>query len=47
MAIQPIDNGLGGLEIDDQLEFCRRLYGKVGRLLRFKDAVNIECASEE
>ena len=39
IAIQPIDNGLGDLEIDNQLEFCRRLYGKVGGLLRFKDAV--------
>ena len=30
---------LGGLEIDDQLELCRRLQWKVGRLLTLEDAV--------
>ena len=34
---------LGGLEIDDQLELCRRLHWKVGRLLALEDAVDVSC----
>src|SRR5262249_54239338 len=32
---------LGGLEIDDQLKFCRHLHGEIGRLLALEDAVDI------
>src|SRR6516164_8808035 len=32
---------LGGLEVDDQLEPCRHLHGKIGRLLALEDAVDI------
>jgi hypothetical protein len=32
---------LGGLEVDHQLELCRRLHWQIGRLLASEDAVNI------
>jgi hypothetical protein len=36
---------LGCLEIDDQLEFCRRLHRQVGRFLTLEDAIDIAgCA---
>jgi hypothetical protein len=31
---------LGGLEVDDQLELCRLLYGEIGRLCTFEDAID-------
>src|SRR5260370_25904638 len=32
---------LGGLEIDGQFEFGRRLYRKIGRLLALEDAIDV------
>jgi hypothetical protein len=32
---------LGGLEVDDQLEACWRLYWQTGRFLTLKDAVDV------
>ena len=32
---------LGGLEVDDQFEFGRRLHRQVGRLLALEDAVDV------
>src|SRR5262245_58271001 len=32
---------LGGLEVNDQFVLCRRLDGKVGRLLAFEDAIDV------
>ena len=38
---------LGGLEVDDQFVFGRRLYWQVGRLLTLEDAVNIAGRAPE
>ena len=32
---------LGGLEVDGQLEFGRRLYRQIGRLLPLEDAIDV------
>jgi len=32
---------LGGLEVDDQLEFCRLLHRKIGRWRALEDAVDV------
>src|SRR5262245_12730817 len=37
--------GLGGLEIDDELELGRRLHRKIGRLGAFENAVDIRRAA--
>src|SRR5262245_5644497 len=34
---------LGRLEVDDQLILTRRLHRQIGRLLTFKDAVDVAC----
>jgi hypothetical protein len=34
---------LGGLKIDDQLEFEGRLNGKLARFRAFEDAIGIRC----
>ena len=34
---------LGGLQVDDQLQPCGLLYGKVARLFTLQYAVNIGC----
>src|SRR6516162_1417285 len=34
---------LGGLEIDDELEFRRHLHRKVSRLFAAKDAIDVLC----
>jgi hypothetical protein len=33
--------GLGGLEIDDQLVLCRLLHGQVGKFSALEDAINV------
>ena len=38
---------LGGLEIDHQLVFGRRLHRQVGRLLTSEDAIDITCRLPE
>ena len=36
--------GLGGLEVDDQLELGRLLHGQIGRLGAFEDLVHVDGA---
>ena len=38
---------LGGLEVDDQLVFGRRLHRQVGGLLAFKDAIDVDGGAAE
>src|SRR5262245_4740788 len=38
---------LGGLEVDRQFELGRRLHRKVGRLLAFKDAIDVASSAPE
>jgi hypothetical protein len=38
---------LGGLEVDDQSEFGRRLYRQVGGLLALEDAIDIASSATE
>src|SRR6516164_6642868 len=35
---------LGGLEVDDEFEFCRLLHGEVGRLFAFENAPGIDAS---
>ena len=37
--------GLGGLEIDDQFEFCWRLHRQFAWTFTFENPVNIRCGS--
>src|SRR5262245_39294445 len=37
--------GLGGLQVDYQLVFGRRLYGQVGWLLTLEDAIDVSCCT--
>ena len=34
--------GLGSLEIDDKLIFCRLLHRQLGGLLAFEDAIDVD-----
>ena len=43
--LQP--EGLGGLEVDDQLELCGLLDGQVGGLGAFEDLVDIVCGTAQ
>src|SRR6516164_7059651 len=36
--------GVGGLEVDDQLNFCELLYWEVGRLVAFQNASGIDAS---
>src|SRR6516162_3371135 len=39
--------GLGGLEVDDQLVIGRPLHWKIAGLLAFKDAIDVACCSSK